>query len=144
MAHKVKIGETHFEIKGGKTKVGETNYAIKNGKTRIGETAYKVKIAPTMYTFSITEFDNSRAEVWINGVQILETVTTSLPEGTEIRCLVRGHSSRVIYLNGWPNRVGTVISDTETLYIHRLTSNIRIRMLGNGSLGYGSMYIDEI
>ncbi len=42
MAHKTKIGETIYEITGGRTKIGDTAYEIIGGKTKIGDTVYDI------------------------------------------------------------------------------------------------------
>lgn len=133
MAHKTLINGTSYEISGGKTLVNGTAYSIDKGKTLVGGATYNIDFVVLMYTFNLVRFDNRKAEVWMNGVQIQEVVNTQLREGTEIHFLVRGTANyRYIEFNSV--RVGTVYGD-ETIYVHRLTSNIKIEMSYNSSAG---------
>lgn len=45
MAHKTKIGDSYYEVKGGKTKIGTDVYEIKGGKTKIGDAVYDIEFA---------------------------------------------------------------------------------------------------
>ena len=47
MAHKILIGGTAYDIKGGKCLVGGTVYSIKKGRTLINGTGYDITFAPT-------------------------------------------------------------------------------------------------
>ena len=42
MAHKTKIGDSFYEVTGGKVKVGDSVYEIKGGKTKIGDSVYDI------------------------------------------------------------------------------------------------------
>ena len=46
MAHKILIGGTAYEVKGGKCLVNGTAYSIKKGRTLIGGTGYDITFAP--------------------------------------------------------------------------------------------------
>lgn len=48
MAHKILIGGTAYEVKGGKCLVNGTSYDIKKGRTLIGGTGYDITFAPPL------------------------------------------------------------------------------------------------
>lgn len=63
MAHQTKIGDSFYEVTGGKVKVVDSIYEIKGGKTKIGDSVYDIKF--------LSEY------AWENSVWTLKTYGSS-------------------------------------------------------------------
>ena len=102
MSNKTLIGETAYEISGGKALVNGTTYSIKNSKTLVNGTAYDVGFDDGKRTLSVRCVDTSLAEITING-STLDSGTYEVSIGTILNCWVRNENSvqtASIVLNG--------------------------------------------
>lgn len=154
MAHKTLIGDTAYEITGGKTLVKGTVYSIKSGKTLVKGTAYEVGFVENL-TVTMTQANpnNVTAHISWDGGSASTPGTYQVPAGTEMRAYIshKGNLTDVlpyIIFNG--TSVGTSGSEGSyndptyfADYTFTLTKDITF-YVGTYGKGAYAIYINEV
>ena len=148
MAQKTLIGETAYEISGGKTLVNGTEYSIKKGKTLVGGTVYEVGFVEKATVALTGSGSVVSCYIQIDGRFYTSETTLSLPVGTTIYCVAAGSASLgkigAIYLNGESVGVSTGMTSVEYDLTVKANTTIRFEYISTGAMsGYGYIYITE-
>ena len=141
MAHKTLIGETTYEISGGKTLVDGTAHEIKNGKTLVGETVYEVGFAE-MVTITLSGIGyQSYAEYNGNRYTFPSSFEAEIGDEITLYC-GQVPSSATVHYNG--QQVASGLSSVTYTYTVKDNATISAKTSGLGTSARLDLYITEI